>query len=659
METGMRRKMREETMANQNLKRSQRASGVALILVILAILVLTTLAAAMVFSARTETLSSFNYRVGTQAQYVAEAGITKALNFFKSANYVPVPATTSNTVYDLSTYGYIASMFPLFFSNYSPVHCLTSVSGCSSLLESPVVLGTSASNSNYPGSTITNGVDVVANWLAATQGQTLADSMGGTGTFTVKNATLLEYHTVNNGFYGLQAPTGCTDPLAGSGICRSAYEVWKVTSVGTWNNNLMAAANVTPTVAVTAIISSVYSSYFGNALYGMCKVTLNGNVCTDSYDSNFGTYSSSPTSCVTPTSGSSSNASDTNGGIGANGGVTIHGSSATIGGSVSVADSVQSPYTSTCDTGYTAAGSPTVTGTTGPGPVLPAPTMPNMSLWGYTSGSSSTAPRTAQAVSPHGTGSSVAVANVYLQQMTPPAGLAGSCSPSAGGGYYEMYDATVSGLGVVSYSNYSCVALNGTGTSTNPYLLADIVTGTTGTNGGAVNIIAPTNTLTSSVYAAVNNITVGTGGIINTSSQPPAEPATVVAGTSFNPNSPAPTSGSPLVLDLAGNLSLGGTADMNYNPATPGAPSPDYLRMYIEGPQVTLTGQAQLSAVITAPDSTVSLGGSGASGAFFGSILGGVIKDSGGYPVHYDMAAKTDSGALFTSRIIDVTRPKM
>ena len=49
--------------------------GVALILVLLSMLVLSVLAATIVFTARSETLASYNFKLDTQADYLAKAGI--------------------------------------------------------------------------------------------------------------------------------------------------------------------------------------------------------------------------------------------------------------------------------------------------------------------------------------------------------------------------------------------------------------------------------------------------------------------------------------------------------------------------------------------------------------------------------------------------------
>ena len=53
--------------------RGNTESGVALILVMLALLVLSTLAGAVIISARSETLASYNYKLNTQADYLAKS----------------------------------------------------------------------------------------------------------------------------------------------------------------------------------------------------------------------------------------------------------------------------------------------------------------------------------------------------------------------------------------------------------------------------------------------------------------------------------------------------------------------------------------------------------------------------------------------------------
>jgi Tfp pilus assembly protein PilX len=61
----------------------------------LSILVLTVLSVGIVFTARTEVFSSYNYRLDTQATYVADAGLQTAVNWFKNS-YSPANASAYN-----------------------------------------------------------------------------------------------------------------------------------------------------------------------------------------------------------------------------------------------------------------------------------------------------------------------------------------------------------------------------------------------------------------------------------------------------------------------------------------------------------------------------------------------------------------------------------
>ena len=184
--------------------------GVALILVLLAVLVLSTLAAAIVFTSRAETLSSYNFRIVSQAEYAAWAGIQRAVNYFNSAAYVPVTPVNAPVNYDVSIYSIKPS--DIYYSNDSGVEC---IAGCTTL-NAPVVL-TTAGGSNYPIA------GTVTSFVNALNSQTLTAAAGHTGNFTV-TAQLMDYHTVNNEFF--------------PAINLQPFEVWKVTSTGTWNSNV-------------------------------------------------------------------------------------------------------------------------------------------------------------------------------------------------------------------------------------------------------------------------------------------------------------------------------------------------------------------------------------------------------------------------------------
>jgi Tfp pilus assembly protein PilX len=633
--------------------RRRRDSGVALILVLLSLLVLTTLAAAMVFSARSETLASYNYRIGTQAEYVALAGVQKALNFFNSSSYVPLSPTNaaSGTYYTVSTYA--DTPVNLYFTTGAPVACTGNCTHSGS-----VALSTATSSSAYPPASITldgggSQVDVVANWIAAMNNQGISDGVGGSGNYTV-TANLLEYHTVNNAFFGVPA-AGCADSAASIGICRQPFEVWQVTSTGTWNSNLGAGA-ARPTVQVVATISPIFLPFYGFGLYGLCSVTMSGTqVCTDSYNSSYGQYGANATQCATATTGTT-NAQFANSGVGSNGGITLNGN-VKVGGDVTYANNNSDP---TCNTGFS--GSTTgIAGSVMPGPPIPQPPSVDMTVWGYPVATPKVIPPSG------GSGNPDRVTNVYTKVTTPPVPPAGAtfaaggtACPAGFSGYIESYRHNFSG-GVNSYSGYSCIGVSGSGTSTDPYRVGDIEAGGGGGTPGSVNLIGPSGSLAAPIYMAINSIDIGQNGVINTSYQAPDTPA---AGNTFSPNSPAPTAATatPFVLDIQNDLSIvGGSANMNYNAATPGVPSPSYMTVNIQGTgtALSLKGQAQLNGMINVPNGDATLGGSGSSGAFFGAILANNVTDGGNYPVHYDLALSKVSGQMFQAQILSVTRPKM
>src|SRR5436190_9383533 len=64
--------------------------GIALVLALFMILIMSTLATSLMFVSQTETWSSQNYRLMSQARYGAESGVHKTANFLMfPATYVP------------------------------------------------------------------------------------------------------------------------------------------------------------------------------------------------------------------------------------------------------------------------------------------------------------------------------------------------------------------------------------------------------------------------------------------------------------------------------------------------------------------------------------------------------------------------------------------
>jgi len=81
---------------------ARRDTGIALILVLLAMTVLSILVAAIVFTARADVLASYNYKLSTQADYLAKAGIQEAVNWFRSARYQAVSQGEAPTYYNVT-----------------------------------------------------------------------------------------------------------------------------------------------------------------------------------------------------------------------------------------------------------------------------------------------------------------------------------------------------------------------------------------------------------------------------------------------------------------------------------------------------------------------------------------------------------------------------
>ena len=571
--------------------------GVALVMVLLAVLVLSTLAAAIVFTSRAETLSSYNYRITSQAEYAAWAGIQRAVNYFNSAAYVPVTSVNAPVNYEVSIYSNKPSN--LYYSDDSGVEC---IAGCATL-NSPVVL-TTAAGSNYPiAGTITSFVN-------ALDSQSIAAAAGQTGNFTV-TAQLMDYHTVNNEFFPV--------------INVQPFEVWKITSTGTWNSNVGAGA-ASPTVVIEGVISPVYLPFYANAMFGSCSANISGSGCTDSFNSNSGIYDGpDPSDCVSTTTGTS-NAVAHNAGVASNGGVTVSGVSAQVGGNVYFANSTGTA----CDTGYT--GSPSnVTGGVSPAPAAPAAPILDMSGWGY--------PDTTDiypAVSPTNNWRD----DVYLNWAPP---VAAAC-PVGTTGYIEHIRKAGP---IISVDSYACLAGDGSGTT--PYLLGDMVV-----DNAVVNLVGPLagTPLTGALHVAIDSVSVtGGGGMINITN--------VAPGLADINDAPTLTANTALVLDIATSMTLEGQVISNVS--APGSPPPEFTVINIMGTGTALSmgGNAQLSALVNVPNGDAVVGGGGSNGAFYGSIMAQNVTTNGGVAIHYDVSLKTLSGTLSGAKILmSYTRPK-
>ena len=89
----------------KNSRAADKQSGIALILALISLFVVTTLAVGVMYSSQSEIWTTANYTATTQARYVAEAGVQQALNYLASGTYVPPTTftTSGQTSFSLNT----------------------------------------------------------------------------------------------------------------------------------------------------------------------------------------------------------------------------------------------------------------------------------------------------------------------------------------------------------------------------------------------------------------------------------------------------------------------------------------------------------------------------------------------------------------------------
>ena len=173
------------------MNRKKNEKGVALILALILMLIISVMAVSLMFISQTETWASMNYKLMSQARDGAEAGINAAANYLINT-YTP-PASTGTDV--LSSYNY----------NVSAVQYPAANSG-----NHDVVLATSSTkkSNNYPVSSV----------VTAFQGAAQGNLTAGNATVAYStSARLLSMEQVT--------PWGTTTPVT--------VQTWQITSDGT------------------------------------------------------------------------------------------------------------------------------------------------------------------------------------------------------------------------------------------------------------------------------------------------------------------------------------------------------------------------------------------------------------------------------------------
>src|SRR5260370_6503256 len=291
------------------MKRSNE-KGTAMLFAIILVLVLSVMAASMMFLSQSETWSSMNYRLMTQARYGAEAGIHVTATFLLN-NYAP-PAPTAAVPPPLPAGYNLVFPGPAGCGGSS---CITDGAG------NPIVLSSlNGTPANYA-----DGGQLAA-FGAATPNNLQAS---GTTINYTSSAMLLSMVQIT--------PFATTTP--------AMIQTWKITAHGDIATVRNAQAEV------SAILETQITPAFGYAAFatsnGCAALDFTGNGTTDSYDS--GSLAVNGAGVATPPSTFNSYG----GNVGTNGNETDSGSNVTINGTLSTPDAVVDVCTACNVTAFT------------------------------------------------------------------------------------------------------------------------------------------------------------------------------------------------------------------------------------------------------------------------------------------------------------------
>ncbi len=210
--------------------------GSALILALIFVLVLSVMGASLMFLSQSETWSSMNYRLMTQARYGAEAGVHAAASYL--ANQYPPPGGTGDP---LSNYVY-EGVSPVTFGG------------------SPVKLSTlSGVTSNYPVQSVKDA------FIPASSGPLTA------GNTTVKYSAYAKLMSMKQ---LTQTNCGKVQPVA---------QVWRIKAHGDIDGVRNAQAEVISFLEAPIVPCYNYAAFSTNS--GCGSVSFSGGGTIDSYDS--------------------------------------------------------------------------------------------------------------------------------------------------------------------------------------------------------------------------------------------------------------------------------------------------------------------------------------------------------------------------------------
>jgi hypothetical protein len=244
--------------------------GIALVLALFLMTALSVLGASLMFLAQTETYSSMNYRMMSQARYAGESAVQKAANFLLDPNQYTPPTTAQ-----LAAYNYAVSPVTLVSNNL------------------PVVLSATTSiASNYAAGEVTPGGVPV----------TTAFNTAGQGSLTAANAAIT---------YNASATLIAMQTFTSYGGGPVVVQTWQITGDGTLSGSRRATIEVSATIQTPKVPANSYAAFGTDS--GCGALTFGGNVKTDSYN---------PAGLV---GGAAPTLEDEGGDVGTNGNLTISG----------------------------------------------------------------------------------------------------------------------------------------------------------------------------------------------------------------------------------------------------------------------------------------------------------------------------------------------
>ena len=273
----------------RRMQKTKKEHGVALVITLIVLLVLSTLIASMLFVTNTEVWSSANYRLLTQARYTAEAGAQRTENWMINGYTAPTnfgPYNTATSPVQYNGQPVVLSAVPGVASNYPDAAVVAAYTAALSNQTLPGVPNGSYSSyatllSMTPGAGVswlggTGGV--IQTWQITSQG-----NIGG-----VRNATVQVVETITRGgkpifLYGLEGTgTGCGTMTFGSGSSTDSYNssagVYGGANVGTQGN---VATNGNVNLASSSTVHGNIAA--ANATVGACP----GAGLTDSSSGNY------------------------------------------------------------------------------------------------------------------------------------------------------------------------------------------------------------------------------------------------------------------------------------------------------------------------------------------------------------------------------------